>query len=154
MRLRDFLRDDLVMFGFEATTMEGALDAFEEHMEAKGLVHPSAGVSAALLTREEAHTTVLGDGVAVPHATISSLDRMLLLVGVAATALPFGPPEADPVDIFFVLLSPRGKEGAHIKLLARICRLVRHPGFLEELRLASGRDQLLETLLRVDSEHV
>ena len=154
MRLRDFLRDDLVMFGLEAGTMVEVLDAIEGHLEAKGFVSSPSGVSAALRTREEAHTTVLGHGVAVPHATIASFEEMLLLVVSTATPVPFGPPDTEPVDLFFVLLSPRGREGSHIKLLARICRLARHPGVLEELRECSGREGLLETLLRVDSEHV
>ena len=41
-----------------------------------------------------------------------------------------------------------------IKLLARICRLVRHPGFMEELRSAPDGDSVVEVIERVDKLHV
>jgi mannitol/fructose-specific phosphotransferase system IIA component (Ntr-type) len=68
--------------------------------------------------------------------------------------IPFGPPDADPVNVFFVLLSPPGRESEHIKLLARVCRLSRHPGFLDDLAAASGPAEALEVVRMVDAEHV
>jgi PTS system nitrogen regulatory IIA component len=154
MRLRDYLQDDLVVSGLEATSMDEVFSAFQGLMEDKGLVTPPSGIQEALRTREEAHTTVLGKGVAVPHATVPSLESVVLMVGITRAPVDFGPPETDPVDVYFVLLSPKGWEGNHIKLLARICRLARLPGFLDELRGAQGKEAIMATLLRVDSEHV
>ncbi|MFC1574632.1 PTS sugar transporter subunit IIA [Gemmatimonadota bacterium] len=154
MRLSTYLREDLVIHGMDASTQQGALEAFGAHLEMGGFL-PSGGEAVeALKTREAAHTTVLGEGVAVPHATVGALPQMLLLVATTPEPIPFGPPEADLVDLFFVLLSPTGREGEHIKLLARICRLIRHPGVLDEIRGASGGEDLLDTILRVDSQHV
>jgi mannitol/fructose-specific phosphotransferase system IIA component (Ntr-type) len=154
MRLRDYLQDDLIIVGLEAGSRNELLDAVQEHLESLGLVSKDWEVSAALRAREEAHTTILGQGVAIPHATLAALDEVLLMVVVAESPVPFGVGEDDTVDIFFVLLSPRGREGNHIKILARICRLARHPGFLDNLRGAAHRDQVRDVLLRVDSEHV
>jgi len=154
MRLSDHLRDDLVVHGLEASDSSEVLRAFGALFEGVGLVRSGEEVAEALKTREDAHTTCLGEGVAVPHTTLPELDEMILLVATTSRPIPFGPPEAEPVGLFFVLLSPSGKEGAHIKLLARICRLVRHPGTLEELQGASAGNDLLDALLRVDSQHV
>ena len=92
--------------------------------------------------------------MAVPHAVVPTLSDILLLVVSASRPVPFGPPDTDPVDLFFTLLSPPGREAEHIKLLARICRLVRHPGFLEGLRSAPGPEELYRALLRIDAQHV
>jgi PTS system nitrogen regulatory IIA component len=154
MRLSHHLREDLVVHGLGAPDTASALNAFGALFEGAGLVSSGEEVARALQAREDAHTTCLGEGVAVPHATISELEKIVLLVAATSEPVPFGPPEADPVDLFFVLLSPSGKEGSHIKLLARICRLVRHPGVLDTLRSASAGDGLFQALLHVDSEHV
>ena len=124
------------------------------HVEDRGVVPSGNGVFEALRDREDVHTTALGDGVAVPHAVIPTLQDILLVVATAAQAVPFGPPETDPVDVLFTLLSPPGREAEHIKLLARICRLVRHPGLLESMRAAPGPEALYEAILAVDSQHV
>ena len=154
MRLSHHLREDLVVHGLGAPDTANALNAFGALFEGAGLVSSGEEVARALQMREEAHTTCLGEGVAVPHATIPELEEIVLLVVATSEPVSFGPPEADPVDLFFVLLSPSGKEGSHIKLLARICRLVRHPGVLGTLRGASGSNELFRALLHVDSEHV
>jgi PTS system nitrogen regulatory IIA component len=154
MRLSDHLRENLVVHGLEASDTLAALKAFGTLFERAGLVASGEEVARALEAREAAHTTCMGEGVAVPHATIPELEEMVLLVATMATPVPFGPPDTDPVGLFFVLLSPSGEEGSHIKLLARICRLVRHPGTLDELQNASGGKDLLQALLRVDSRHV
>jgi PTS system nitrogen regulatory IIA component len=154
MRLTDYLRDDLVLTGLAATDTESILEVLCTRFEATGAVPSGTEAAQALLAREHQHTTVLEEGVAVPHATLPDLEGMFLLVATAPVPLAFGPPEAPGVDLFFVLLSAPGMEGLHIKLLARICRLVRHPGLLEDVRSAREEGELLEVLRKVDSQHV
>ena len=154
MRLSNFLREDLVLHRLETQDTAGALEAFGTLFEKGGHVSYGSEVVQALRIREESHTTSLGKGVAVPHATVPGLPGPLLLVASADPPVPFGPPDSDPVDLFFVLLSPPGREGEHIKLLARICRLAQHPEDLDEIRAASDAGSLFDTLLRLDSRHV
>jgi len=154
MRLSDHLRDDLVLHGLEASNREQALRAISRFLEERGAVDSAEEVLQVLSAREEAHTTALGDGVALPHAVLPKLADRLIMVAAAAAPLPYGPETEDPVDIFFVLLSPPGREGEHIKLLARICRLARQPGFLEEMRRAPGPKELFETVVQEDARHV
>ncbi len=154
MRLSDYVREDLVVHDLAASDMDGVLDAVGTHLVESGFLLSKDDAVKGLRAREEAHTTNLGGGIAVPHATIAPLPEALLLVARTRAPVPFGPEGNPPVDLFFVLLSPPGREGEHIKLLARICRLARHPGFLEELRLAKGGNELIQTILRVDVQHV
>jgi len=154
MRLSTYLRADLVVHGLLASNTTDALSKISVFLEEGGFVPSGAEVFQALNAREETHTTALGEGVAVPHAVVPTLQEMLLLVATAADPIPFGPPDSDPVDLLFTLLSPPGREAEHIRLLARICRLVRHPGFMDGLRAASSAEQLYEVLLAEDSQHV
>lgn len=140
--------------GVEASGTREALEAFGRLLETNGVVPSGLDATSALMAREEVHTTVLGEGVAVPHATLEGLTDVILMVAAADPPVPFGPPETDPVDLFFLLLSPPGSEGTHIKLLARICRLARHRGVLEDLRSADSDLALREAILRVDAQHV
>jgi len=154
MRLSDYLREDLILHHMHAKELPSALEAFGKLFEAGGYVPSGSEVAQSLLAREEAHTTCLGKGIAVPHATHPGLANPLLLVATAEEPLPFGPPETDPVGLFFVLLSPPGSEGEHIKLLARICRLAQHEEDLEEIHAANDARSLLSAVVRLDSSHV
>jgi mannitol/fructose-specific phosphotransferase system IIA component (Ntr-type) len=154
MRLSNFLRSGLVVHGMKASDRTEVLTKIAAFLEEGGFVPSGNGVFEALQAREKVHTTALGEGVAVPHAVVPTLTEILLLVVSAAQPVPFGPPDSDPVDLFFTLLSPPGREAEHIKLLARICRLVRHPGVLEAVRGASSTEELYRAILTLDSQHV
>lgn len=154
MRLREYLRRDLVATDLRAGDVEEALAAIAQGFVDAGAAPAAAPLERALGDRERAHTTAMGHAFALPHATIEGLSEPLLAVHVAPEPVPFGPPDAEPVRLFFTLLSPPGRQREHIKLLARICRLVRHPGFVESVTAGTDPDDVLERILDVDEQHV
>lgn len=154
MRLRDYLRTEFVFVDLEATGPEEALASIADRLAAAGAAAERDEMEAALLEREHAHTTAMGRGFALPHATIPGIPEAIMAVAVAPEGVPFGSEDAEPVKVFFALLSPPGREGEHIKLLARICRLVRHPGFVSSVAEAEDEDEVVETVRRVDEKHV
>jgi len=154
MRLQRFLRPDLVLTDLQGSDVQDVIHRISLHLEAEGAVASRDEVEKGLLAREEAHSTAMGHGMALPHATIQGLPEPVLMVALAPEPVQFGPPDTDPVRVFFVLLSPPGHEGEHIKLLARICRLVRHPGFIEDLQGAEDGNAAVEVIERIDELHV
>lgn len=154
MRLSDFLRPELVILDLRARGVEDAIHTLVDRLHGEGVVSDRDALEHSLLEREAVHTTALGHGVAVPHTTLPQLEEPVVLVAVAPDGTAFGPTGLDPVKVFFLLLSPANRTGGHIKLLARICRLVRHPGFIEGLGRAESVDALLDEVGRVDRAHV
>lgn len=154
MRLRDFLRPELVLLDLSASGMRDAIRAIVERFGSDAVVQDRGALERALLAREAAHTTAMGSGVAVPHATLAGLERPVVMVAVSPNGVPFGPVGLDPVHVFFVLLSPPNQTGLHIKLLARIARLVRQRELVPHLRRARTPESVLEELERVDAGHV
>jgi len=154
MRLTRYLDPDLIFTGVDGTDADAVLRDFSTRLAEHRSDISGDELEAALVEREKVHTTTLGRGVAIPHATITGPEEPVLMVARTEDEIQFGPPETDPVLVFFVLVSPPGREREHIKLLARICRLVRVPGFMEELREAPGAREMLEVIERTDEEHV
>lgn len=154
MKLHQYVRPELVLLDMKANGVHEAIRVLVDKIREHRIVGDPAVLEAALLTREEEHSTAIGDGVAVPHATLPGLAMPTIMVAVAPEGVPFAPVGFDPVQLFFLLLSPANQAELHIKLLARISRLVRHPGFIARLRSAESVERLLEEIERVDSEHV
>ncbi len=154
MRLADALRSDLVMTGLSAQDRDSTLQALANRLAESGAVASANEVRDALIAREDAHTTSMGQGMALPHATIPGLTVPILMVATSLEPIPFGPGEDGGARLFFVLLSPPGHESVHIKLLARICRLARHQEFVDGI-LDGGTPEIVnEVILRIDQEHV
>lgn len=153
MRLREFLRPDFVVLSLASTDVEGVVGEVAAQAEAAG-VGPAALVGEKLLEREMRHPTVMGSGLAIPHATVPGLAGPVVGVALARRAVSFGDGDLGPVQAFFILLSPPGHEREHVKLLARICRLVRHEGFLDQLRAADSHEEVISIIESVDGQHV
>lgn len=149
MRLDQHLDPELVLTGVDAADATAAIRIFARHLAEKRKTLDPGVVEQELLERERSHSTSMGQGIAIPHATVDGPEAPVLMIARAGRPVPFGPPEDEPAWFFFVLLSPPGLEREHIRILARICRLIRDPALLKALRDAEEA-QILSTIGRAD----
>lgn len=152
MRLGDHIREDRIRVDMEAADRPAVLAEVGRALEASGVPAVAQEVERLLTLREAQLSTVLGHGIAVPHACVPSLDSPVLFVAVTRHWVPFGAATDEPVRIFFTLLTPPAQEGIHVRLLARICRVARHPHVLEALMAASTPAQALQILRSADGD--
>src|SRR5258706_9426404 len=69
----------------------------------------------ALLRREQAGSTGVGNGLAIPHARIPGINEPVTMFARTVAPIPFGAPDGKPVSEFFVILVPtEGSNEAHL----------------------------------------
>lgn len=103
-------------------------------------------VSSALQERESLGPTGVGQGIALPHARLEGLDRVLGLFVRLEHALEFEAVDKQPVDLVFGLLAPQDAGVEHLKALALVSRTMRDGGLCAKLR-ANADATTLHTLL-------
>ena len=96
----------------------------------------------ALVEREQAGSTGVGHGVAVPHARIEGLSRMHGVFLRLEHPVAFGAVDDQPVDPIFALLSPAEAGAEHLRSLARVSRVLRQGDLREQLRQARTADAI------------
>ncbi len=89
-----------------------------------------------LQERERLGSTGIGDGVAIPHGKLKSLDRLLISFGRSRSGVDFDSMDGKPAHLFFLLVAPEESVGVHLKTLARISKLLKNP--LVRRRLIEG----------------
>lgn len=99
-----------------------------------------------LMERERLGTTGVGNGIAIPHGKLASLDRLYGLFARLDTPVDFQSIDEQPVDLLFVLLAPETAGADHLKALARVSRLLRDANVCEKLR-GTDDDEALYALL-------
>jgi len=107
---------------------------------------PERAIFEALLERERLGSTGIGDGVAIPHAKLSGLDRLYGLFARLERPIDFEAIDGRPVDLVFLMLAPDAAGARHIKALARVARLLRDRAVCEMLRGADSADALYAVL--------
>lgn len=103
---------------------------------------PAEPVLDALLEREAAGSTGVGNGVAVPHARLEGIDRMRAVFVRLEHPVAFEAVDDQPVDLLFALFAPKGASSEHLRALARVSRLLRQPEIREQLRQAKTAEAI------------
>ena len=132
------LRIDRVLLDVDAQDCSGALKAITDDFAASGLAKSSRKLHDALALREKACSTALGNGIAIPHARVTGVDRPLLSFERLKQAIPMGAADGCDVDLIVAIVSPVDDPGEHVKLLASLARRLQDPACLEILRSAKS----------------
>ena len=132
---------DVILADLPASTLYQVMDAAVAAL-AEARAVPVGGVPIlrkALRAREAAGATAVGNGVAMPHARVAVVRRLVLaVIRVKAPGLPPAP-DGKRIRIVFCFLSPLGAGGHdHLVLLQRISRAAQDPLWVEGALSAQG----------------
>ena len=99
---------------------------------------PAAPLLRALWRREQAGSTALGQGVAIPHARIDGIEHPLTLFVRTRTPVAFDAADGQPVShVYGILVPMHSDHEAHLELLARIAEMFSEPELRVRLITAS-----------------
>lgn len=105
-----------------------------------------------LQERESLGPTGVGHGVALPHARVAELERVIGVFMRLEKPIDFGSVDRLPVDLVFALFAPQDGGVDHLKALATVSRTLRDPAICQKLR--SNEDPLaLHALLTEQLAH-
>ncbi len=103
------------------------------------LVHTAYGlepgiVVEALLARESLGPTGVGHGVALPHARLDGIDKVVGAFVLLDKPIDFSSVDRQPVDVAFALFAPQDAGVEHLKALALVSRTLRDMSICNKLR--------------------
>lgn len=103
------------------------------------IAHAVYGVDAqaaieALQERESLGPTGVGKGVALPHARLDDIDRVVGAFVLLENPINFDAVDRQPVDLAFALFAPKEAGVEHLKALALVSRTLRDAQLCAKLR--------------------
>ncbi|MCP4002667.1 MAG: PTS sugar transporter subunit IIA [bacterium] len=151
MKLTDILVREACLVDMKARTKKEALRELADGLAAEVKDLDAAELLDMLLEREQLGTTAMGDGIAIPHARMESLDRLLASFGRSREGIDFDSVDGDPTHMFFLLVAP-GREGStHLLTLARLSRLLTSEEFRSRLLEIPSTDDLFKAIEEEES---
>ncbi|MGB8720153.1 MAG: cation:proton antiporter [Desulfobacterales bacterium] len=122
--LRNFLSPKLFLRELGATARREVIrEMTAAACEVAGL--DARSVEKAVWDREEALSTGIGNGVAIPHARLDGLRESLVVVGISKTGIDFDSPDGRLAKVIFLILTPSSAPGEQLQIAAEIARLFR-----------------------------
>ncbi|WP_428558864.1 MAG: PTS sugar transporter subunit IIA [Solidesulfovibrio sp. DCME] len=129
MKLEDYLQPDFVIGELAAESKADVLAELVAPLSGHWPDFDAAKARQVLLDRESLGTTGIGDGVAIPHGKMESLQQIVIVVGRSLKGVNFDALDFKPCRIFFLVLAPEHVAGLHLRILAHISRLLSDESF-------------------------
>lgn len=148
MKLSDLFNTDNIKVDVPCAEKEALLEAIIEDLDARGCINDKSKVVGDVIEREKVMSTGIGNGVAIPHAYTDGVDELVAGFYRTSDGVDFDALDNNAVDLFFIILGPKESRRDHIKVLAKISRLLNHDDFREDLRTATDVDAVLHVFKR------
>lgn len=153
-RLQDALSSKLFLRELNAVTRQEAIHELTE-AACTQLNLSAETVEAAVWAREEAMSTGIGNGVALPHARIPGIKEAMVVMGVSDSGIDFDAPDDRLAHVLFLILTPATDPGVQLTIASELARLFRKPHMLEQiLRMQSFTDFIAFLRASAPVEHV
>ena len=82
-------------------------------------------------------------GVAIPHAKTEVVDRLVTMIALAPSGIPFDSLDGEPAQIFIATLSPPSDANSHIRFLAVVTRQLANRRVRDRVLAATTREELV-----------
>ncbi len=156
MKFSDFVASEAIRSHVHAGSKEGVVREMAQSLVDAGKIAAAdlEGIVKAILKREELGSTGIGRGVAVPHTKHPSVNKLVGTVAVSQEGIDFQSLDGEPVQLFFLLVSPPDRPGDHLRALENISRQLRDESFCRLLKAAKEPVDIQHLLAEADGHGV
>lgn len=151
MKICDVLHKETILADLKARNKKGILEEMVAPVAEISGVHQEELVKV-LMERERLGSTGIGGGIGIPHGKLKNLESLVLGFGLSRNGVDFESLDGKPVHIFFLLVTPENSTGLHLKLLARISRILKNEPFKDRLLSGADRDEIFGIIKEEDEE--
>lgn len=155
IKIAPLLKQENVIFDFLAFNKNQALTKLVDIIVKNKTVTQSQGEKLlhAIIDRERLCSTAIGEGVAIPHprqSVTTGLRRPLVVLGICKKGMDLESIDGKPTHLIFLISAPR--DDIHLKLMARLSRLLRDRVFRYKLINATSFKELKKNIEEKEGE--
>jgi len=154
MQLEQFFKIEHINADLSAKNKEDALLEMVDTIIRGGLNLDKSSILEILKQRESLGSTGIGEGVAIPHGKISTLNDIVIAFGRSVNGISYDSLDGKPVHLLFLLLAPENSAGQHLKILAKISKMLKEPDFRKKLLKTRSQNDLYKIIIEQDDTSV
>jgi mannitol/fructose-specific phosphotransferase system IIA component (Ntr-type) len=147
----EMIRPGFIAPALPAKTKASVLREMARLAERTGLVSDPAALLAGLEAREALCSTGLPGGLALLHTRHPEsylFESSFIVLGRTVQQIPFGAPDGQPTDLFFLLGCPDDR--LHLHSLARLCLVAQKTDLLAQLRQSPDADAMHQRIITAE----
>ncbi len=150
MKITQLLRPDLIKMEITSKDKTSAIRELAELMRNKKEVKDLDKFIHDVYEREQLGSTAVGDGIALPHARSEGISELIIAFGRSSSGLDFDALDAKPVNLIFLIGTPKDDVGTYLKTLAHLSRLLKKETIRNKLLSAGSPQEIIQTFKEVE----
>ena len=143
--LADAVSPGRIVLGIEASDLAEAVRKIIAAVPARELPAVARGIVDQILQREATMTTYLGQGLAIPHCRLPTLEKPVLFFARSDNGIAL-PGSNERIELIFMLLTPEKMARIQPRLLADIVGLIESDYVTERLKKATEPEEVIEAI--------
>ncbi len=147
MELTEILQTDMVFLDLKSGSKKQILSEISAKIAQK-INKEETEIFQLILEREKLGSTGVGRGVAIPHARVDGLEKIIGAFTRLDEPIEFDAVDDQPVDLIFMLLAPEKSGSNHLKALSTVSRTFRSRDFCEELHNYNNPQDIFDLLVK------
>ena len=100
----------------------------------------------ALRAREDQRSTGIGGGIAIPHAFLPDLEKVVAIFARSKPGVDFCALDRAPVHFIVLFIVPESQYALHLKTLAAIAKILNSADTRKRLAEANNENEMIEVL--------
>jgi PTS system nitrogen regulatory IIA component len=148
MKLSEMIKTNNIIPDLKAKDKNGVLEELAGAISNNESSIDKEALVKVLVERERLGTTGIGDGVAIPHGKLESIEHPIISFGRSKEGLDFDSMDGQPAYLFFLLVAPENSSGIHLQVLAKIAKILKNSTFRKQLMEGSTKEELYQTIVQ------
>jgi len=151
MKLYHLLKPEFIKLNIEAHDRMQVIGELVDLLGKSGAISNADQVKELVTKRELEVGTGIGNGVAIPHSDPGPFPKPLAAFVSLGEGVDFGAPDNQPVRLAFLILTPAKAATLHVRMLARLCRILKSEDIRNQLLTATTPHTAADILAQAES---
>ena len=133
MKIVEFIKPDSIFVDVDVDSKKNLFKQIS-NIFSKDDLDKGSVIIEKLNERERLGSTGIGNGVAIPHSKINSIEKTKVIFLKLKSAVDFSASDKIDVDLVFVILAPKNCQSEHLLVLSSISSFLRKKSIIQRLR--------------------
>ena len=151
MKILDVLDKEAIIVDLQAKDKIGILNELVAPI-ARNTGIDQSEIVRVLMERERLGSTGIGGGIGIPHGKLKNLEKLVLGFGLSRKGVDFESMDGYPTHLFFLLITPEHATDLHLKLLARVSRLLKKEPLKDMMMKVTSADEVIDIISEDDED--
>jgi fructose-specific phosphotransferase system IIA component len=146
MKLTEYISKDCIVSTLKSTDKIHAIKELARLLQKKGKIDDIENSLDRVLERESFDSTGIGLGIAIPHARVNTIDKLVCAVGRKREGMEYRSIDGKPVHLVFLILYPPSESHKYLYFISSLSRLVLDENLVERLMESANSTAMYKVL--------